>query len=256
MKGSFFLLRELVRRDVQSRYAGSLLGLLWAVAQPLWLLALFTFVFSTVMKITPLGERTESFGIFLFCGLLPWMAIHEGIFRSATAITDNGDLVKKASFPSELLVVSIVLAALVHQAIAAGVFVVVLAATGELSIAGLPYLALAVPLQVLLTLGCAFFVACLHLLFRDTAQLLGMVLNAWFYLTPIVYPMAIVPDEWRGLVLANPLSSLVALYRRAFLGATEGWTDGLAVLAVLAIVLFAGAFAFFRRLEPDFADEV
>src|SRR4051794_26449923 len=95
LRHHFFLLKELVKRDFQGRYAGSALGLVWSFLQPLWMLLLFTFVFSTVMKISLAGARTGHFAIFLFSGLLPWMALQEGVMRSSTAITDNSSLVKK-----------------------------------------------------------------------------------------------------------------------------------------------------------------
>ena len=121
--------------------------------QPLWLLGLYSFVFSSVMRVSLVGERTDNFGLFLFAGLPPWMAMQEGVMRSATSITDNANLVKKLSFPPEVLVAAVVLAALLHEAIAAGVFVLVLAALGALHPASLVLLALAVPVQVLLTFG-------------------------------------------------------------------------------------------------------
>ena len=146
------MLKELVKRDFQGRYAGSLLGFVWSLVQPLWLLVLFGFVFGTVLSVSLLGERTSNFAIFLFAGLLPWMAISEGVQRSATAIrvTENAELVKKLSFPSAILVLAVVLAALLHQAIASGLFAVVLLVRGELSWSTLPLLLLAVPLQVAL----------------------------------------------------------------------------------------------------------
>ncbi|HEV7517369.1 MAG TPA: phosphate ABC transporter permease, partial [Thermoanaerobaculia bacterium] len=87
-----FLLRELVKRDFQGRYAGSLLGFVWSFVQPLWMLALFTFVFSTVMRVRLAGGHTQHFSVFLFSGLLPWMALQEGVLRSSTAVTDNASL--------------------------------------------------------------------------------------------------------------------------------------------------------------------
>src|SRR3954468_22408286 len=93
LRHHLFLLKELVKRDFQGRYAGSVLGLVWSFLQPLWMLLLFTFVFSTVMKIPLVGVRTSHFSIFLFCGLLPWMAVQEGVLRSASAIIDNSSLV-------------------------------------------------------------------------------------------------------------------------------------------------------------------
>jgi hypothetical protein len=136
LRGHLFLLRELVKRDFKGRYAGSVLGFFWSFVQPLWLLLLFSFVFATVMRISPVGERTDNFGVFLFCGLLPWMAIHEAVLRGSTAITDNAELVKKLRFPSQILVLAVALAAFLHELIALAVFVVVLAALGELSGSG------------------------------------------------------------------------------------------------------------------------
>ena len=132
------------------------------------------------------------------------MAIHEGVLRSSTAITDNANLVKKLSFPAEILVLAVALAALLHEAIALGAFLVVLGFLGELSLRTLPLLAVAVALQLAITLGLGLLVASLHVFFRDTAQLLGMIFNAWFYLTPIVYPLTLVPEPYRSLDRAQP----------------------------------------------------
>jgi lipopolysaccharide transport system permease protein len=255
VKQHLFVLGELVKRDFQGRYAGSLLGFVWSLVQPLWLLLLFTFVFSTVMKVTPLGTRTGHFAIFLFCGLLPWMALHEGVLRSATAITDNANLVKKLRFPAEILVAAVVLAALLHEAIAALIFVGSLVWVGEFSWRGLGVLLLAAPLQVGLTLGLGLLAASAHVFFRDTAQVLGLVMNAWFYLTPIVYPLPLVPERFRGLIEHNPLAGLVGLYRQAFLGGS-GALAAAVPLAVWTVVLLAAGWWLFRRLKPAFVDEI
>jgi lipopolysaccharide transport system permease protein len=253
-----FLLRELVRRDFQGRYAGSLLGFVWSFLQPVWLLLLFTFVFSTVMKVSPTGTgtRTGSFAAFLFCGLLPWMALQEGVSRSSTAITDNSSLVKKLRFPSEILVLAVVLAALLHEAIAGVAFLVLLAATGELRLGGLPLLLVAVPLQVALTLGLGLVLGSVHVFFRDTAQLLGMVFTGWFYLTPIVYPMTYVPERLLSWVRLNPLTALVELYRQALIEGRLALVPGTAALAITATVLLCAGFWLFGRLKPAFVDEI
>jgi len=252
----FFLLKELIRRDFQGRYAGSALGLVWSFVQPLWMLLLFTFVFSTVMKITPVGERTGSFAVFLFCGLLPWMALQEGALRASTAITDNSSLVKKLRFPAEILVLAVVLAALLHEAIAATIFLAVLAFLGELHPGGLPLLLLAVPLQVALTLGLGLLLGSVHVFFRDTAQVLGMAFTGWFYLTPIVYPATLVPGRFRSWIELNPLTPLVGLYRQAFLGGRPALVPGTGVLAVVGVVLLYAGFLLFGRLKAAFVDEI
>lgn len=257
MRHNLFLLRELVKRDVQGRYAGSFLGFLWSFIQPLWMILLFTFVFSTVLKISPVGERTGNFAIFLFGGLLPWAAIHEGVLRSSTAITDNASLVKKLRFPSEILVLAVVLAALVQQAIAAAVYIGVLAwVDKDWSAGGLPLLMAALPLQLGLTLGLGLLMAAVHVFFRDTSQLLGMVFNVWFYLTPIVYPLKLVPPEYRGWVELNPLTALVGLYRQAFFGGEVAAVPGSAWLVVVTIVVVSAGFWLFRSLKPAFVDEI
>lgn len=257
MHNHLFLLRELVKRDFQGRYAGSLLGFVWSLVHPLWQILLFTFVFSTVMKVSPVGEvRTEHFAVFLFGGLLPWLALHEGVLRSSTAITEQASLVKKLRFPSELLVLSVVLAALLHQAIAAVIYLCVLALLGDLAWGGLPLLLLAVPLQVALTLGLGLVVATAHVFFRDTAQALGLFFNAWFYLTPVVYPLVLVPERFRGWLELNPLTPLVGLYRQAFLGGRISLVPGTGSLAVVATVLLCAGLWLFGRLKGAFADEI
>jgi lipopolysaccharide transport system permease protein len=250
-----FLLKELVRRDFQSRYAGSFLGLFWPLAQPLWQLALFSFVFSTVLKVSPVGERTSSFAVFLFCGLLPWLAFHEGIQRSVTAITDNAALVKRLSFPPWLLVVAVVVAALLQEAIAAGVFLLVLAFNHGVAWGGMGWLLVALPLQVALTLGLGLVVAGLQVFLRDTLQLAGLLLSGWFYLTPVVYPLAYVPVGLRSWVELNPLTALVSLYRGAFLGGTVE-PSAVAVLLVAAVSALGLGLWMFRRLQGAFADVV
>lgn len=256
MRHHLFLLKELVKRDFQGRYAGSALGLVWSFLQPLWMLLLFTFVFSTVMKISLAGARTGHFAVFLFSGLLPWMAVQEGVSRASTAITDNSSLVKKLRFPAEILVLAVVLAALLHEAIAALIFLGVLGFLGELTWGGLPLLLLAVPLQIALTLGLGLLLGAVNVFFRDIAQVLGMVFTGWFYLTPIVYPAAAVPARFRGWIELNPLTALVELYRQSFLGGALALVPGTGALALAAAVLLCAGFLLFRRLKTAFADEI
>lgn len=257
-----FLLRELVRRDFRGRYAGSLFGAFWSFAQPLWLLLLYSFVFSTVMKVPLVGERSENFGIWLFCGLLPWMALHEGVTRSATVITDHASLVRKLRFPSEILVYSVVASALLHEAIAACLFGLVLLGLGEGAWRTLPWLLVALPLQVALTAGLGLVVASVNVLFRDVAEILAMLLTAWFFLTPIVYPLGLASasggEGLAGLLLLNPLTSLVELYRLAFLGGSmePALLAGVGRLAAVALVAGLAGVWLFRRLQSTFVDEV
>ena len=199
------------------------------MVQPLWQLVLFTFVFSAVLKFRlPEGEPIASFPVFLFAALIPWSAFNEGVSRSTTAITDNASLVKKLSFPPELLISSAIAGGLVQSALSAGIFIVYLAIVGDLSLVTLPWLLLALPLQVALTLGIGLLLAALQVYLRDVVQVVGVGLTTWFYLTPIVYPFSMVPEWLQVWISLNPLTGLVGLYRLAFVGgsSTAGLRSG------------------------------
>ena len=249
-----FLLRELVLRNLRARYAGSGLGLAWSLLNPLWQLLLFTYVFSFVLRFSLEGERTQNFAVFLFCGLLPWMAIHEGVSRSASALTDNADLVKKMRLPGELLVASLVLGALLHAAVGVVAFIVILAAIGELSVGSLPLLLVAVPVQAAMTFGLGLGLAAANAYFRDTAQAAGLVLNAWFFLTPIIYSVHVTPVQYQRFVEWNPLTGLVYLYRAAFLGG--GIPVSLVPLLAVTIAAVVLGGTLFARLKHGIADEI
>jgi len=245
----------LVVRDLRGRYVGSTLGLFWSVVNPLAQLAIYTFVFSTVLSVR-FGTSDVPFVLYLAAALFPWLAFQESVLRSATCLVDNSVLVKRVVFPIEVLPVQIAVTALVHQLIALVLLLGLMVALGvspHLSILALPLL---VVLQLLLTIGIGWTVAALHVYFRDTAQLLGVLFPMWFYLTPIIYPTQLVPAGLRPLLALNPLSALVEAYRDVLLhgvvpfGARELW---LAAVSLGALALGA---VVFTRARRDFADLV
>lgn len=249
---NLFLLKEMVIRDVRSRYAGSGLGLLWAFAHPVLWMLLYTAVFSVILRV-PRPEGFASFPEFLLAGLLPWMAIQEGIARCATALTDNAPMVKKTVFPLETLVLSIVLAAVVNEIIALALFAVYLAFAGHLS----AWVLLAVPalmLQVALTFGIGCFVATVSTFTRDAIPAVGIALTVLFYATPIVYPASLVPEHLRFLVEANPVAHLVEWYRDAFTRHTLPSPGSLLFVTAASLGAATLGLALFRRARPHFAD--
>lgn len=251
-----FLLRELVVRDLKSRYAGSLFGFLWAFLHPLWQLALFTVVFSYILRIPLVGERTSSFPLFLFAGLLPWLGVQEGIARATTAISEGANLVKKLRFPSEILVLGVVLGAFAHQLMALALFGGIQAARGDFEPRNLLWLALGILVQLALTFGVGLAAAALQVYFRDVAQVVGVILPAWFYLTPIVYAPASVPKAFSHWVEYNPLATIVQLYRCALLGGNPPAAQPVVAALVAALAALGVGFALFRRLSPGFPDEL
>lgn len=253
-----FLLKEMVVRDLRARYAGSSLGLLWAFALPVLWMVLYTVVFSLILRV-PIEGGFASFPEFLLAGLLPWMAIQEGISRSASALTDNAAIVKKSVFPMETLVLSVVAAALVNQAIAFAVFAVYVAMVGHLS---LPWLLLVLPamaVQALLTFGIGCLAATVTTFVRDAAQLVGVLLTVVFWATPIVYPVSLVPARqvWLLAILrANPVTHLADWYRRAFTLHVAPEPSSILYVCAFSLLAAVAGTALFLKARPHFADLV
>jgi ABC-type polysaccharide/polyol phosphate export permease len=252
----FFLLRELVRRDVESRYVGSVLGVLWPLLQPLAQLGLFSIVFGLIVRIPLVGEGTDSFPLFLFAGLVPWLGCQEAISRGTSALLENASLVSRMKVPAHILVWSRVLSALVQQAVATVVLLAIALLRGGVHLEALPHLAVAVLAAVALAAGLASGLAAFAVVFRDLGQILPIALSAAFYLTPIVYPMALVPPQLSWALDWNPLAAVVAAHRAAFLGSPVpafGWI--LAAAALGAVVLVLGTLVL-NRLARVVVDEL
>jgi lipopolysaccharide transport system permease protein len=250
------LLRELVARDLRVRYAGSAFGFLWAFVNPLWQLALYSVVFSLILRTPLVGEGTSSFPAFLFAGLLPWMAFSEAVVRGTSSIVDNAHLVKKVRFPSETVVVSVAVSALVHAGLALGLFVALRLATDGVHWPALPVMLAGLAGQFAVTLGLALLLATACVFVRDVAHGMQLVISALFYLTPILYPVALVPARFAWAVDANPLSTVVASYRAFLLGSRAPDGAALALLALWGAALLVSGWAVFRRLAGSFADEL
>jgi lipopolysaccharide transport system permease protein len=248
-----FLLKEMVVRDVRARYVGSGLGILWAFALPILWMLLYTGVFSLVLKV-PVEAGFASFPEFLMAALLPWMAVSEGLSRSATCLIDNAAIVKKTVFPLELLVLSVVLAAVVNEVIALAIYAVYVALIGHLSPLWLLLIVPALAFQVLLTFGLGCLAAASTAFLRDAAHAVNIVLTVGFYATPIVYPVSLVPPRFLPLIEANPMAHLVDLYRRAFTLHTAPTASSVAYLATFCVLAAALGGMLFARARPHFAD--
>ena len=253
----FDLIWPLARRMTLARYRGSALGLLWALLTPAVMIGVFTVLFAGVFgaRFTEGGTPWE-YALYLFCGLLPWTAFSETLQQSAGLVVAHANLVKRVVFPLETLPVAQALAALVAQGFGTVALLVATALIrGELHATALWLPVLLVP-QLLLTLGGAWLVASLGVFVRDTAQVLGLLLMAWMYLTPILYPEQAVPERFRPSLELNPFTPLVRGYRRALLeGAPPDWA-GLAYTTALAAAFFLLGYWWFARTRKNFADVI
>ena len=249
------MLRSMVIRDLKRRYVGSLLGIFWSVIHPLTQLILYYFIFAVVFKIR-LGPEYggTNFAIWLIAGLLPWMFFAETVTRGATAVVEQSNLIKKMVFPSEMFPIVNLMAAMVSHLIGITILISFLVISGfGISLQILlvfPYMLIA----ALFALGIAWFVSSVNVFLRDAGQVIGVIVNIWFYLTPIVYPSARIPEKLQGLFKLNPMLHVVEGYRMALLGKiTVDITSLSYLLLVTAAILVIGAFTF-RRLKPIFAD--
>ncbi|HEX2122433.1 MAG TPA: ABC transporter permease [Thermoanaerobaculia bacterium] len=246
-----YLLRELVKRDLAARFAGSTLGRAWAIAQPLGLILVFWFVFSTMVPRT-FGTGREAYIHFLVAGLIPWLAIAEGIGRSATSIIENGSIVKRMAFRSELLVVVPNAAAILLELVALSIAFAF--ASVDLGISRLLWvLPLALLLQFGLQLGIGWMVAVMQVFFRDIAQVLGFALTIVFYLSPILYPPT---DRFAAIFHWNPVTPLVGLFRSAMLAAPLPSASSIVFLLVVVAAVVSLGLLVFRRAEATLADYV
>jgi ABC-type polysaccharide/polyol phosphate export permease len=249
------LLRELVRRDLEARWRGSFLGILWAIGQPLGWLALYLVIFGAVLRVpAPVGAERHGFGLFLLSGLLPFLAIQEGISRGASTWLESATLIKKTRVPPSVFVWTACLSALVLEIVALVLLAIYEVATGRLATERLGWVALGLVGQLLVTLIPAFVAAILAAFLRDLILALPFLLSALFYLTPIVYPRELAPIFLRSIIDANPMAWVLQFFRAAFAGGAP--PDLATTLVVLPILLLAvhllGRTA--DRLRPHLAD--
>lgn len=251
-----FLIIELVKREVQSRYRGSAFGFFWTIGNPLLNLAMFSFVFGVVFKARWNDPRSNdaAFPLILFAGLIVYWMFAEAVAKAPSLIVANASYVKRVVFPLEILPIVAVVAALFHALIA---FVILLLA--HLWMFGPPPVtALWLPLVllplVLLTVGCCWLIAALAVFLRDVGQVIGVLLTVMMFLSPVLYPLEAVPEFARPLLYINPLTFVVEETRRVLLwGSQPDWRTLLP--AIVGAWIFAACSAFvFRRLRRGFAD--
>ncbi|HEX5873425.1 MAG TPA: ABC transporter permease, partial [Pyrinomonadaceae bacterium] len=249
------LILSFAKRELLGRYKGSALGIAWAVLTPVVMIAIFTFIFAGIFNARFNANQSHwDYALYLFCGLLPWSMFQESVQQSANTIITNSNLVKRVVFPLETLPAAQVFAALGNQlfaTVALLVATIVIRQRLELTALWLPVLLIP---QLLFALGAAWLIASLGVYLRDIAQGMTLLLMAWMYLTPIIYPESIVPERFSTFIDLNPFTSLVRNYRRIFLdGLAPDWR-GLAYFTAISIIVFIFGYWWFARTRRGFAD--
>jgi lipopolysaccharide transport system permease protein len=246
-----------VKREYQLRYRGAMLGVAWTVLQPLAMILIYTVIFTQAMKAKLPGVGGEfSYSIFLCSGVITWGLFAEVIQRSQSVFLDNANLLKKLSFPRLTLPVIVVTTALLNFSIVFGLFLGFLLISGNFPgwslFAVLPLLVV----QIVFSVGLGVLLGVLNVFFRDVGQLSGLLIQFWFWATPIVYPASILPEWVRSWMYLNPMYHFVQGYQNIFVA--NQWPDwrNLAILAVLSLSLVLYGIRLFRRHAGEIVDEL
>lgn len=255
--GNHRLIRSMARRDILARYRGSFGDVFWTVLNPLLLMATYFFVFGVVLRARFGADRSSTgFALYFLAGMLPWLAFSEPAGRAPHVILEHRNFVKKLIFPLATLPVNQVLAGLVTEIFAAALFVVALLLfRGAIPASVLWLPALLVP-QLLFTLGTCWFLAALGVFVRDLGQIMGFLLTLWFFITPICYPEASLPEGALFILRKNPMFVLVRGYRDIFLEKHAPELLPVAKLWLVAVAVFLLGHAWFYKLRKSFADVI
>ena len=261
------LLINLTLRDLRSKYKRSALGWTWSVLNPLVAVVVYSAVFSIFLRIEPsVGNPSglDSYAVFLLVTLLPWQFHVTSLTEANRSITSNSSLITKIFFPRWVLPTSAVLARFLTLIVEMIVLLILIAVfQGHIAFQWIPVVAILMILQLLFTVGLALMISAANVYFRDIQHFLLVALQPWMFLTPILYPLNLVPSDkeflgisYRTLYQLNPMVSWTKAYRNVLYDLTfpslERW---LAILASTFIVLLLG-FKVFNRLEPRMAEEV
>lgn len=245
------MLKNLVRQDLRTRYKGSMLGFFWTFLNPLLLLIVYTVVFSLIMRV-----NIENYSMFLFVALLPWIFFSTSVQTGASSLVIYKELLKKVYFPREIIPLSIVVAGLVNFFFSFAILFPSLLLFGIEITGAILYLPLAILPLFFLALGFALITSALNVFFRDLEHMLGIFLMAWFFFTPILYPIEMLPRQYLGYFLMNPVAPIVLAYRDILF---YGKIPDLSVIAfstAIALLLVIFGYNLFLNYQKNFAEEL
>jgi lipopolysaccharide transport system permease protein len=238
-------------RTLRGRYQQSALGWLWAVVQPVAAVAIFAIVFT---RIVPVDTGGVPYILFSYSAVVPWTLLTTSVIDMAMSLVQNMNLVGKIYFPREALPIATLIARLADFGISFILLIILLIVYRiPVSVTGLLYLPLIFLIQLALILGLGIGSAALNVFYRDVDPLLKLVIQVWFYASPILYPVSLVPEKWHWLYYLNPMSGILAAYRDVLIyNQLPG--DYLLPAAIISLLIFIVGYWFFKRVEFQFAD--
>lgn len=256
------LVYNLVARDLKVRYKNSILGIIWSWLNPLLMMLIFTFVFGVLYK----GADIPNYHIHFLSAQLPWNFFSGAVMGGIPSIVSSGHLIKKVYFPREVLPISGVLSNLINFLMALPVFFILAIASGVMPTTYVLLLPIPIVIEVIFATGIVLFLSTLEVYYRDTHMLMDVGMQAWFFITPIIYPMTSLPTEVTLLGITfnpqvwlfrlNPMASIINTYQDILYNGTLTAPDFLARTAVTALLFLIFGYWFFRHHSAKFGEIV
>ena len=247
------LLWHMTVRHLRGQYKQSVLGYAWAFVNPLSQMLIMSFVFSTILRINSNGVP---YPLFLFMGLIPWIFFSSALSSATDSVVNASSLVTKVYFPREVLPTAAVFTKLVDLGFSLVILAALMAYYGRLPEATSWWFPLLFAIHMVFLLGLSYPLAALNLFFHDVRFLVGVALTLWFYMTPIIYPVDIVPAKYKILFDLNPNSLFINAYRRVVLYGDAPGLDKVLLGLAIAVVTFLVGYYLFKKMEPAFADRI
>lgn len=247
-----YLLSQLILREIKARYKQSILSYGWIIFNPLVQLAVYTFVFSVVFKFPTQGIP---YTVFLFIGLLPWIYLQTSLASSALVLVDNSNLLKKVNFPREVLPYSVICSKTIDLVLSL-LLLIPLFIFYQLPVSfNIFYVIPIFLIQVILMSGLALLISASNLFYRDIQYVTNLMLLMWMYLTPVVYPISLVPENFLWIYKLNPMVGIIEGYRSAVFN-TSFDNQSILLSILVSIIIFILGFWMFKKSERVFADIV
>lgn len=248
------LLWDFVVRDLRHRYLGSSIGFFWTVITPLFELVTYTFVFHSLIGVEIDESGAANYALFLFCGMVTWMALSDGLSRCSSVVVEHSHLVKKVNFPIIVLPGHVVASAVLNQTIRLGVLLsAVVLMNGSLSW-HLLLVPLVMMLQAAIVLGIGMLLSTASIYFRDTLHWVDAVLLMGMFITPIFYPASNYPKRFNLLLQVNPLAHLVGVYRELILNNELPHPHDFLIIAMVAVFSLFIGYSVFHHHRDQFSD--
>ncbi|CNK63011.1 ABC-2 [Yersinia intermedia] len=245
------------RREFQSRYQSSILGPLWLVIQPLSLILVYTIVFSAIMKAKLPGNPSHvAYSIYLCSGIILWNLFSEVITKSVTVFIRHSNIIKKINFPKICLPVIILVTSAINFLLIFSIFLVFLVLSNSLQGFSILYIIPIVAITLLFSISLGMIIAVLNVFFRDVGQFIIVALQFWFWLTPIVYPVSILPMWVQNVIHYNPLTGLVISAQKIFVSGEVPLLSNLLPSIIATVIFSMLGLSLFRKYGKDMVDEL